>query len=60
MTTPSGWAPETERLRHRAQRRSAGMGFWRLVFVVALGVLLAQAAGAVALWLFGKLTAGGG
>lgn len=35
----------------RSARRAAGMGFWRLVWVVALGILLAQlvAAGVLAL-----------
>lgn len=31
----------------RGSRRAAGMGFWRLVWVVALGILLAQAIAAV-------------
>lgn len=65
MTTPkesalSGWAKEAaaEEVARRAEakaRRAAGMGFWRLVFVVAFGVLLARGIGAAVLWAAGKL-----
>lgn len=34
-----------------ATRAAAGMGFWRLVGIVALGVLIAQAIGALAAFL---------
>jgi len=61
MTTLSEWAAEKERLRQLAEtraieRRVAGMGFWRLVFVVALGVLLAQGIAAAALWFIGMIS----
>lgn len=51
---------EEERLRRadndaRASRIAAGMGFWRLVFVVAFGVLIARAIGWGALWIIGSL-----
>lgn len=35
----------------RSGRRAAGMGFWRLVWVVVVGVLLAQIIGVFSLWI---------
>jgi hypothetical protein len=35
----------------RDTRGAAGMGFWRLTFIVAVGILIAQVISAVALWI---------
>lgn len=52
---------EAERMRseERAAERTralAGMGFWRLVFVVTFGILIAKAASWAATWIFLKMT----
>ena len=40
-----------------SMRQTSGMGFWRLVLIVALGILLAQAASGAIVWMVGKMTA---
>ena len=40
----------------RSARRAAGMGFWRLVWIVSFGILIAQAVGALVLALARMLT----
>jgi hypothetical protein len=37
-------------------RKDAGMGFWRLVWIVAFGILIAQSIGGLLLWIVAKIT----
>jgi hypothetical protein len=40
-----------ERRADALERKAAGMGFWRLALVVAVGILIAQVVSAGVLWI---------
>jgi hypothetical protein len=43
----------------RETRAAAGMGFWRLAIIVAVGILIAKIASVIALFLWAQMTAPG-